>query len=305
MRVLPIVAQENCFALKGGTAINLFIRDMPRLSVDIDLAYQPVLERNESLLGIDASLKEIAQRVQKAISGSKVQKSVLRGTQSIVKLVVSTADAQIKVEVTPVLRGTVFPSEIRAVSEKVQQEFGYAEINVVSFADLYGGKIVAALDRQHPRDLYDVRLLLANEGIARELFQAFLVYLISHDRPMSEILDPNFRDIRQEFEQGFSGMTVDTVSQKELEKTREDLVKAIRTAFTDDDKELLLSIKGGKPKWHLLDIKNVEKLPAVRWKLHNLEKLSEPKRNELQERLRKVLFHRNDILPADTTPANE
>lgn len=125
MRVLPIVAQEKCFALKGGTAINLFVRDMPRLSVDIDLAYQPVLDRDESLREIDASLKVIGEKISKVIRGSKVQASPLRGTEAIVKLVISTADAQIKVEVTPVLRGTVFPSEVRAVSEKVQEELGY------------------------------------------------------------------------------------------------------------------------------------------------------------------------------------
>lgn len=289
MRVLPIIAQEKCFALKGGTAINLFVRDMPRLSVDIDLAYLPILERDESLRDIDESLKGIMNRVLKSIPGSKVQASVLRGSDSVVKLVVNTVDAQIKVEVTPVLRGTVFPSEIRTVSEKVENEFGYAEITVVSFPDLYGGKIVAALDRQHPRDLYDVRLLLANEGMSRELFQAFLVYLISHDRPMSEILTPNLRDIRHEFEHGFSGMTFEAVTCDELERTREDLIERIHSAFTGDDKKLLLSIKGGTPEWNLLSIKDVDKLPAVRWKLQNLAKLGEQKRKALLEQLSSVL----------------
>ncbi len=289
MRVLPIIAEEKCFALKGGTGINLFVRDMPRLSVDIDLAYQPVLERDESLREIDASLKVIGEKVSKVIRGSKVQASPLRGTEAIVKLVVSTADAQIKVEVTPVLRGTVFPSEVRAVSEKVQEEFGFAEINVVSFADLYGGKIVAALDRQHPRDLFDVRLLLAHEGISRELFQAFLVYLISHDRPMSEVINPRFRDIRHEYEHGFLGMTFEKVSCEELESTREELVARIRSAFTSDDKEFLLSLKSGTPNWQLLNIDGVEALPAVRWKLENLSKLKADKRKELMDRLNKCL----------------
>ncbi len=289
MRVLSVVAQEKCFALKGGTAINLFIRDMPRLSVDIDLAYLPILERDESLREIDEALRGIEARVLKSIPGSKVQTSVLRGTASVVKLVVNTADARIKVEVTPVLRGTVFPSAMRSVTDKVESEFGYAEISVVSFPDLYGGKIVAALDRQHPRDLYDVRLLLANEGISRELFQAFLVYLISHDRPMSEILAPNLRDIRQEFERGFSGMTFEAVTCDELERTREDLIERIHSAFTDDDKKLLRSIKAGMPDWGLLNIEGVDKLPAVRWKMHNLEKLGPKKREELLERLIRVL----------------
>jgi predicted nucleotidyltransferase component of viral defense system len=290
MRVLPIVAQEPCFALKGGTAINLFIRDMPRLSVDIDLAYLPVKPRDESLQEIDAALKNIAAKIEKSVPDTKVRPSVLQGTDRAVKLVVSTRDAQIKIEVTPVLRGTVFPQKTRTVSEKVQSEFGFAEIAVVSFEDLYGGKLVAALDRQHPRDLYDVRLLLANEGITRDLFRAFLVYLISHDRPMSEIISPRFRDITHEFEHGFAGMTVDAVTREELESTRENLVQSIHNAFTDDDRELLLSIKRGSPKWELLKIEGVEALPAVRWKLQNLEKLQEKKRAQLIDQLTKVLM---------------
>lgn len=294
MRALPIVAQEPCFALKGGTAINLFIRDMPRLSVDIDLAYLPVKPRHESLQEIDAALKNIAAKIEKGIPETKVRPSVLQGTDRAVKLVVSTRDAQIKIEVTPVLRGTVFPPKTRAVSEKVQSEFGFAEIVLVSFEDLYGGKLVAALDRQHPRDLYDVRLLLANEGLTRDLFRAFLVYLISHDRPMSEIISPRFRDISHEFEHGFAGMTIDAVSREELESTRKDLVERIQNAFTDDDRELLLSIKRGSPKWELLKIEGVEALPAVRWKLQNLEKLQEKKRAQLVEQLSKVLMKKGD-----------
>lgn len=59
VRVLPAVAAERCFALKGGTAINLFVRDLPRLSVDIDMTYVPVQSRAESLSAIDAAMKRI------------------------------------------------------------------------------------------------------------------------------------------------------------------------------------------------------------------------------------------------------
>ena len=55
VRTLPLVAQEECFALKGGTAINLFYRNLPRLSVDIDLAYLPLADRAQSLAEIDAA----------------------------------------------------------------------------------------------------------------------------------------------------------------------------------------------------------------------------------------------------------
>ena len=93
--VLPFVARERCFALKGGTAINLFVRDLPRLSVDIDLAYLPVGERAAALREIDAAF----QRIKRSLEG-------------------------------------------------VSPAYG-AEVPVLSFEDLYAGKIVAALDRQH------------------------------------------------------------------------------------------------------------------------------------------------------------
>ena len=53
LRVLPIVMDEKVFAVHGGSAINLFVRDLPRYSVDIDLTYMPLQEREESLNDIN------------------------------------------------------------------------------------------------------------------------------------------------------------------------------------------------------------------------------------------------------------
>ena len=61
VRTVPRVAPETCFALKGGTAINLFLRNMPRLSVDLDLTYVPVSDRASSLKEIAAAMKRIAE----------------------------------------------------------------------------------------------------------------------------------------------------------------------------------------------------------------------------------------------------
>ena len=127
---------------------------------------------------------------------------------------------------TPVLRGCVYEPEKRSVSAAVEDAFGFAEIQVVSFADLYAGKLVAALDRQHPRDLFDVRDPLANEGVTDPLRKAFVVYIISHNRPMAEVLAPTRQDITHEFERGFVGMTENPVSLDELLKAREDLIDA-------------------------------------------------------------------------------
>lgn len=72
---IPAVAEEQDFALKGGTAINLFIRDMPRLSVDIDLTFLPVMPRDESLAAIEAALPRIKERIEASIKGARAHGS--------------------------------------------------------------------------------------------------------------------------------------------------------------------------------------------------------------------------------------
>jgi len=289
LKVVPLVAKETVFALKGGTAINLFLRNMPRLSVDIDLTYLPVKDRASSLKEIDAAMRRIAKEVERGIHGVKVSASAPKNEKAITKLIARADGAQIKIEVTPVLRGCVYEPTVKSVSERVEAEFGFAEMSIVSFADLYAGKIVAALDRQHPRDLYDIRDLLRHEGIDDKLRKAFIVYLISHDRPMAEVLAPERLDISAEYKRGFEGMVHDPVTFGELLKAREDLISGIVGKMPEHHKRFMVSVKRGEPDWALLDLPDVKDLPAVRWKLENLAKLSNEKRAELLKRLRAAL----------------
>ena len=269
VRALPHVAAEGCFALKGGTAINLFVRDLPRLSVDIDLTYVPIEGRERSLAAIGAALTRISGRIHAAIRGARISLSPNDATAT--KLIVRAQGAQIKIEVTPVLRGCVFEPEVRAVSPAVEDAFGFAEIAVVSFADLYAGKIVAALDRQHPRDLFDIRDLLANEGIDDALRQAFIVYLVSHDRPMSEVLAPTRKDFAEEFLRGFQGMTQQVVTRDELAAAREALIEEIVGRMPDAHRRFLLSFEKGDPDWSLVGVPGAADLPAVLWRQLNLD----------------------------------
>jgi predicted nucleotidyltransferase component of viral defense system len=286
---MPFVAAETDFALKGGTAINLFVRDMPRLSVDIDLTYLPVAGRPESLAAIDAAMKRMAAALRAGLRGARVMEVVNAREQIVTKLTVQRGDAQIKIEVTPVLRGCVFAPETRAVSPAVEDAFGYAEMQVVSFADLYAGKIMAALDRQHPRDLFDIRDLLASEGIGEDLRRAFLVYLVSHDRPLSEVLAPRRRDITQEFAQGFEGMTTEPVPRAALEEAREALIATITGGMPEAHREFLLGFKRGAPDWGLIGLPEAADLPAVRWNQLNLDKLSAAARARLVDQLAAAL----------------
>jgi predicted nucleotidyltransferase component of viral defense system len=287
IRLLPYVAEEEEFALKGGTAINLFVRDMPRLSVDVDLTYVPLQDRKVSLEAIDAALKRISGRVAKAIPGAHVHASQHEGATT--KLVVRSQSVQTIIEVTPVLRGCVYEPEVRVAAPAVQDAFGFAEIGVVSFADLYAGKIVAALDRQHPRDLFDVRELLAGEGIDDAIRQALVIYLLSHGRPMFALLAPTRKDISAEFRRGFAGMTPEPVSQDSLEKAREELIANVIGKMPKEHKRFLMSFEEGEPEWALLNVPSAEDLPTVRWRKQKLDELPAEKRKALVAGLEHVL----------------
>ncbi len=289
MEVLPHVAEHPCFALKGGTAINFFVRDLPRLSVDIDLAYLPVADREASLASIDGELAGIQEGIVGNITGVSVEAGRLRGTDKRIKLLVRRGETLVKVEVTPVLRGSVHPPEQREATRRVQEQFGPATAQTLGFEDLYGGKLCAALDRQHPRDLFDVGLLFSNEGINTRLKDTFLVYLLGHNRPMAELLDPAPIPLEEPLLTEFAGMTDEPVGTEDLTETRRQLVEHINAALTDANREFLLSVKRGAPDWEAFPYPEARQLPAVRWKLHNLERMPKQKRAEAARKLEAVL----------------
>lgn len=288
IRTLPFLDAEPDFALKGGTAINLFVHNLPRLSVDIDLTYLPVRDRAESLAAIDAGLRRIAVAVTARLAGATATPGQARAEGTIDKLLIAADGVQIKIEVTPVLRGVVFAPERRAVSPAVEDRFGFAEVLMVSMPDLYAGKITAALDRQHPRDLFDVRDLLANEGVSDDLRRAFLAYLISHPRPIAEVLRPRRKTLGDEFERGFVGMTEHPVVLDDLIISRETLIATIVDEMPIVHRDFLIGFKSGDPDWSLIGLPEVADLPAVRWKQRNLGQLAPDRRAKLVDGLRAV-----------------
>ena len=268
MRLLPLVAREDCFALKGGTAINLFVRDLPRLSVDIDLMYLPMHARPVALAGIDAAMKRIEAAAIASLPGVRITRNEAEGV--VLRLHINADGVQVKVEVSPVLRGVVYDPVLMPVTAVVEDQFGYAETSVVSFEDLYAGKLVAALDRQHPRDLFDVRDLLAHEGLTVRLREAFLVYLISHNRPMGEVLSGRRKDLAKEYRSGFVGMTEKPVALEALQQTQQALIDQLVGDMPEHHRRFLLGFEQGNPDWTLLSIAHVKDLPAVLWRQRNL-----------------------------------
>jgi predicted nucleotidyltransferase component of viral defense system len=271
-RVAPLVLVGETFALKGGTAINLFVRDMPRLSVDLDLVFPDhTLPREQALQRINEAIRDSVVRLKK--HGFQTYAPATADTGET-KLLVRQGAIEVKIEVNFVTRGTVQPVRTASLTQKVREvRQADLEIPVVSLEDVYGGKLVAAMDRQHPRDLFDVMQLLAHEGITAGIRRAFVVYLASHNRPVHEVLFPSMRDIRRDFEHNFAGMTVEPVELETLLAVRERMARELQQGLTGDEKRFLLTLVAAEPEWSLLSVPHLENLPGVRWKLQNLERL--------------------------------
>ncbi|MBL4680184.1 MAG: nucleotidyl transferase AbiEii/AbiGii toxin family protein [Pseudomonadales bacterium] len=291
LRVLPHVAKEKDFALKGGTAINLFVRELPRLSVDIDLTYLPFEDREIALKGISEGLGRIKERLSSLIPNIQVRR-LPQSDGEEAKLSCKLNGAQIKIEVNTTIRGYLQAPRLMQVTESVQSEFGlFAAMNVVSQGELYGGKICAALDRQHPRDIFDIRILFENEGLTEEIKLGFIAALLGSNRPLNEILRPNFQDQRATFDNQFYGMTNDPFSYEDFEATRKRLVSAIHESLTEDDCKLLVSFKEGAPDWSLYPLEGLGNMPSVQWKLQNVRKLmkNSEKHSQQLDRLKRSL----------------
>ncbi len=276
--VLPEVAKEDCFAMHGGTAINLFVRNMPRLSVDIDLTYVEIAERKETLDAINVALGRINENIEKLRPSIRIEHK-----EHICKLQLNEHGITIKIEVNMVGRGLLGEAAKAQLCDTAQEQFDvFCMMPIVPMGQLYGGKICAALDRQHPRDLFDVKLMFENEGFTDEIKRGFLLGLVSSNRPTHEILNPHFLDQRTAFENQFEGMSAIAFSYDDYETTRLQLIETVRASLDENDKAFLLSLNRLAPDWSIYDYQN---FPSVKWKLLNLEKFKRDNLDVYQQQL--------------------
>lgn len=287
--ILPLIAKFDSFALKGGTAINYFIRDLPRLSVDIDLTYLPIEDRPTTLDSIHSILNILSKEITDTILPSSITPKLNKTSQKIERLVIERTGVTIKIEPNLIIRGSVYSPEIMTLVPAAYKFFEKSvKIQTLSLEDLYGGKICAALDRQHPRDLFDIKILFDNEGITDKIRTAFIAYLISHNRPMNELLNPTFKDISQQFTVEFEGLTFNPITLDELNLAREKLVTQLLSDLTEREKQFLVSVKSKKPQWDLIEVDHIKNLPAVKWKLLNLEKMDKKRHEDALTKLIKI-----------------
>ena len=268
----PLSHKRKCSLSKAGPPSICSTGICRRLSVDIDLTYLQVRERAESLADIDETLNRIVAAATRGIPGLDARR-IDGGGGGATRIRARLDGAEVKIETSPVTRGVVHDPDKRRVSPAVEDEFGFASIQVVSFEDLFGGKLHAAVDRQHPRDLFDVKLLYENEGFTDALFRTFLVYVASSPRPVQELIKPNLSPLDESYVQEFAGMTTIPVTVEDLAAARDRLLADIDRRMDDTAREFLIGLHDGKPDFDAIGLPQAANLPAVRWKLLNLKKL--------------------------------
>lgn len=282
LRLIPIVMEEGVFAIHGGSAINLFLKNLPRYSVDIDLTYIPLADRTTSINDINLHLKSISEKAKRAFKGMHIVPNF-----STCKLLCEYHGRQVKVEVNQTKRGIVGGEVLTMpLSDKAQNEFSlYCEASIVPLTQLYGGKIAAALSRQHPRDLFDVKhmdlpLIDCREGL--------IFCLLGSDRPIHESIAPRLLDQREAMTNQFDGMTDIPFTYDAFEATRSKLVEDVKALMTKADRDFLVSFESGQPRWEGYEFEYFKDYPSVQWKLLNLQKLAKRNPQKLQEEVNKL-----------------
>ena len=283
--ILLEIAKEDVFALHGGTAVNLFHLNMPRLSVDIDLTFVPFSDnRNEDLNKIRQSLEFVKSRLK--ITFPHIRFEDEKRAEEELKLLCTKDNATVKVEVNQINRGLIAEPCTKILCSRAEEEFNrFCEIKTVSVGQLWGGKINAALERQHPRDIFDVKNMLQEIGFTEEIKQGFLFFLLCGKRPIDEVLNPNFTNQKVIFDSQFSGMTNEEFTYKEFERIREELVLLIQKTLNQNDREFLLSFAAGNPDWKDFDY---SKYPAIKWKQLNINKLKQENPIKFGESVKKL-----------------
>ncbi|MGD9494253.1 MAG: nucleotidyl transferase AbiEii/AbiGii toxin family protein [Bacteroidales bacterium] len=281
LRIAPEIAKISEFALHGGTAINLFHHNMPRLSVDIDLTYVPYRRRENDLARISELLHLLSDRLKIIIPGIHIRQSAMDGDD--IKLFCQLNNVEVKIEVNTINRGIMSVVERHALCEATQDYFEmFVEMNLVPSSQLFGGKMVAALDRQHPRDLFDTKKMLDRNEFNDEIMKGFLFCLFSSKRPFVEILDPNFQMNENIIKNQFSGMTNEEFSPEMYNSERERLITTIHRTLTSKEKKMIVSVAKGEPEWIYGDWSG---FPGIAWKLKNIEIL---KKNNLPKYIMQV-----------------
>ena len=293
---MPSVYKIKEFAVHGGTAINLFHRNLLRYSVDIDVTYIPIENRQQSLASINQKLLEVKKNIEKTIPGV-----VVKHKPDVWKLLCTLGDATVKIEVNATKRGIIGDVVELPLCEKARNEFSMGcKARTVSFSQLYGGKITAALSRQHPRDLFDCKYMELQSF--DDVKNGFMLCLLGSDKPIIESLQPHDIDQTEALENQFQGMTETPFGYEDYLESRTALLSLVNGGLTITDKEFLLSFEQGEPDWNKCCAGDLSQYPSVQWKLLNIGKLEESNPVKFEQGVNKL---RRYLLDSTTGKTND
>lgn len=296
IRIMPSVYKIKEFAVHGGTAINLFHRNLLRYSVDIDVTYIPIENRQQSLASINQKLLEVKKNIEKTIPGV-----VVKHKPDVWKLLCTLGDATVKIEVNATKRGIIGDVVELPLCEKARNEFSMGcKARTVSFSQLYGGKITAALSRQHPRDLFDCKYMELQSF--DDVKNGFMLCLLGSDKPIIESLQPNDIDQTEALENQFQGMTETPFGYEDYLESRTALLSLVNGGLTITDKEFLLSFEQGEPDWNKCCAGDLSQYPSVQWKLLNIGKLKESNPVKFEQGVNKL---RRYLMDSTTGKTND
>lgn len=255
---------------------------MPRFSVDIDLTYLHIADWDT----VDNETTAMMLRLRKRLLNAGINATIMPSEDAARGITAEKDGIGIKIETNFVLTGNLFPTDRRELCDTAQSVLEmYVEINVLALPELYGGKICAAVVRQHPRDLFDTKLLLENEGIDDQTRKSFIVNVISQVRPMSNLLDPDFINIEVDYTSAFKGMALEYVTLDDLLTARKNLLRTLRKGMTAEERSFLLSLQNRTPEWSLLGLSGAHDLPAVKARLQRIQAMKEKGHREETEKL--------------------
>mgnify|MGYP001618289788 FL=1 len=288
LQVLPSIFESGHLALKGGTAINLYLDDMPRLSVDIDAVFLPIgITRDKALLAINDEVSKIAHTSEDM--GLRVHRTAAEDVNES-QLFITNASTQVKVEINTVFRGSVLEPKFHSLNPVPSEMFAIdVPAMLLDPAEIYAGKALASLDRQHPRDLFDIWRLYQRGGLNEETLAAFTVYLCGHNRPPNEILGNSNKNIDEPYRNSLVGMIrTEAPTIDELVDVRENLRRDIIAGLSEASRSFIISFFSGSPQWDLLPFDHLDELPALQWKLHNLARFKVARPEELARQNREL-----------------
>lgn len=277
LTILGYMDWDGCFAMKGGTALNFFYEDMPRLSVDIDLVYVPLNSREEAFEEMIKYFNRCVHDLNKRGFTAKV--TGIKQENPIGRLYVSSNSSSVKIEPNLIIRGALLAPKLKSLSSAVKEAFSQdLKVRCLDYKEIMAGKLVAMLDRQHPRDIFDMLQYYKNKKSIKEIMDYFMVYLLQSSRPFSELIAPRLLNIKEIFQTNFLGMTKEPMDLKELITYRNKVIKDVQKCLVGQRREFLISVMEERPKWKLIPFTNVEQFPGIKWKLQNIHTMPQAKR---------------------------